>query len=241
MNEIQAFQNKLETLAPKLQQVYTGESGVNTLIRHTIANLNKNPKLMLCTKQSLYSAVMDAAKSGLNPDGREGVIKPYGKTATFEPMYHGLAKRSGWAHYKAFVVREKDEFEYEDTSDGPSYRFKKSLGDRGAFLAGVCWSIHNDGFKSMTVTNADVIEAIEKKAMQKNPVWKTSREAMWIKTVVKQHAKYQIHDDLSVLDELDEIEGEELDVTPKKSRLDILKEQASETVDTATGELICQE
>ena len=217
--------DKIELLRPKIGLVYTGEAGkIDTFIRHCIASLNKNPKILECNSSSIFMAVLDAARAGLNPDGVEGVIKPYGRTATFEPMYHGLAKRSGWEHYKAFVVRENDRFEYEDSSEGCSYKFSKARGDRGALEMAVCWARHKDGFESMTVVSQDVMQKIESDAKKRNKyVWEGHREAMWTKTAVKQHAKYQVHEDMNLITEIMEEDRKdaEIDITPESEAVEI--------------------
>lgn len=186
-------------IGEKLKQVWTGEGDVETFLVKAVNAIVSNDKLKQCSRPSLYLALLDAATSGLNVDGVEGALVPYGKTANFQPMFHGLAKRAKWQYYKVFVVREKDHWKYIDTNEGCQYEFAKARGDRGEFEMAVCFSIHHDGYKSITVIAQDVMKGIEDKAKSKNPVWKSNREAMWQKTAAKQHAKYQVFEDMSII------------------------------------------
>ncbi|XZE35434.1 recombinase RecT [Pirellulaceae bacterium SH501] len=79
-----------------------------------INQLNKNPKLALCTRQSFIGSVLDLAAIGLEPDGRRAHLIPYGRTCTYQLDYKGIAElvlRSGKvSHVAADVIRRGDIF-----------------------------------------------------------------------------------------------------------------------------------
>lgn len=239
LSPTQLLSTQIKTqIGEKISQLWTGQGDPEIFVVKAVNHIITSDKIKNCTKPSLYLAILDAARAGMNLDGVEGAIVPYGKTATFQPMYPGLAKRSGWKHYKAFVVRENDYFKYTDSNDGCSYEFSKARKDRGEFELAVCWSIDKDNFESMTVVSSDVMLQIENKAKQRNPVWRSNREAMWQKTAAKQHAKYQVFEDMSVIkaindDDINEFGQQEKEINPtmtkaEQTALEAAKEMESE-------------
>ena len=87
------------------------------MVRVALTALNKTPKLMNCSQQSLLSAIMTCAELGLEPDGRRVHLLPYGNECKLIVDYKGLAElamRSGIvSNIHADVVRENDIFVYD--------------------------------------------------------------------------------------------------------------------------------
>lgn len=79
--------------------------------------LRTNKALLRCDKASLTYALMQCARYGLDPDGTQAAIVPYGKTATFVPMYQGyveLMYRSGFIESVVFShIHENDHWSYD--------------------------------------------------------------------------------------------------------------------------------
>ena len=78
--------------------------------------INKNPKLLACTRESLMLAMLQSAALGLEPNGRDAHLIPYGDQCQFQLDYKGivqLVRRSGEiADIHCDVVRRGDFFEY---------------------------------------------------------------------------------------------------------------------------------
>ena len=78
--------------------------------------INKNPKLLECTRESLMLAMLTSAALGLEPNGRDAHLIPYGNQCQFQLDYKGivqLVRRSGEiADIHCDVVRRGDLFEY---------------------------------------------------------------------------------------------------------------------------------
>lgn len=82
-------------------------------------SIKQTPELLNCSPQSLFAALINSAKLGLNPDGLlgEAYLLPFGREVKLIVGYKGLislAYRSGEvASFDAQVVYEGDQFEYE--------------------------------------------------------------------------------------------------------------------------------
>lgn len=98
----------------KLLQILPSHMKPEFFVRVVINQLNKNPKLALCTRQSFIGSVLDLAAIGLEPDGRRAHLIPYGRTCTYQLDYKGIAElvlRSGKvSHVAADVIRRGDIF-----------------------------------------------------------------------------------------------------------------------------------
>ena len=87
------------------------------ILKVALTAINKTPKLLECTQESLMMSIMQAAELGLEPGGAlgEGYLVPYGNQCQFIPGYRGLialARRSGQIiSIEAHVVHEKDAFD----------------------------------------------------------------------------------------------------------------------------------
>ena len=87
------------------------------IMKVALTAINKTPKLLECSRESLLMSIMQAAELGLEPGGAlgEGYLVPYGNQCQFIPGYRGLislARRSGQIiSIEAHVVNEKDEFD----------------------------------------------------------------------------------------------------------------------------------
>src|SRR4029077_8172440 len=85
-------------------------------IRALVTAAQINPKLQACAWQSLWLEAMKACRDNLLPDGREGIILPFGDKATWIPMYQGLLKKfraSGQCKWiTADIVRRGETFEH---------------------------------------------------------------------------------------------------------------------------------
>ena len=89
---------------------------IDRFMRCLFTALQRTPKLADCSRESVYDSVIKSAQCGLNPDGYEAHLIPYGTKCTFIPDYKGMVKlalQSGQiSKFDAEVVCENDEFDY---------------------------------------------------------------------------------------------------------------------------------
>ena len=75
---------------------------------------SKNPALLACTPASFVVAMMDAARCGLEPNGKDAALVPYGQECQFQPMFQGMIKQAvhGGAAKKinARIIYANDKF-----------------------------------------------------------------------------------------------------------------------------------
>ena len=133
-NDLAVLETQLKPLVPSLAQALAGRFPVERLTRTVIVAAEKTPKLLQCTRQSLFNAAMSAAVLGLEVDGVTGqaFLIPYGTNAQLVIGYKGmntLGARSGYT-ITAGTVCESDEFDFEQGSRAfVHHKFK--LGNRG--------------------------------------------------------------------------------------------------------------
>jgi recombination protein RecT len=177
------------------------------LIRVAMTSIQRNPKLMDCTQQSLLGCIMTSAALGLEPDPFLGqaYFVPYWNTkkncyeAQFMPGYRGyiaLARRTGELQsVSSQVVYERDFFTLQ-------YGLTEKLdhvpadGDRGNIKGAYVIFRYKDGAYSFDYMTYADIKAIakrsktydEKKDEWTGP-WATDEGEMCKKTVIKRHAK----------------------------------------------------
>lgn len=92
-----AFQTQIKKAMPQAMSS-------DVLLRVSVTTIQKTPKLLECTRESLMQCVLECAQLGLLPDGILGqaYMVPYGKNATLQIGYRGiitLARRSGEVKY----------------------------------------------------------------------------------------------------------------------------------------------
>jgi recombination protein RecT len=147
-NEIVVFEQELKPLMPRFEQVLAGRMPAERLTRTVLVSCEKTPRLLQCSRQSLFNAAMTAAVLALEVDGvtGQGFIIPYdlkkdGLTAQFQLGYKGgntLGARSGYS-ITAGTVREDDlEWDYREGSSG-FVRHKRKLGSKAQIIA--FWSV----------------------------------------------------------------------------------------------------
>lgn len=116
--DLSYFRDSLMRMEDKLREALPKEITPQRMARLAMTALQKTPKLLNCTKPSVFGAIMTAAQLGLEPDGLlgQGYLVPYGSECKFIPGYKGyidLAHRSGQVvEYYAHAVREGDTFEW---------------------------------------------------------------------------------------------------------------------------------
>mgnify|MGYP000355561394 CR=1 FL=1 len=111
-NALVSFDSDMVKMRDQLSMVLPGHLPVDRMARTLRATLSANPRILQCNRNSLWRAVMSSALFGLEVDGRQSAIVPFGNQAQWIPMVNGLvtiAWNNGFV-VQGEVVRAKDEF-----------------------------------------------------------------------------------------------------------------------------------
>lgn len=204
----QTLNDLFESMKPAISQAIPKHMTPERLLRIATTSIRQNPKLKICTPQSLLGAVMQCAQLGLEPSilGHAYLIpyknkkKENGKEwwedeCQFQIGYKGLielARRTGQiSSIMAHGVYENDEFEYE-YGINDKLRHVPSDGDRGAITKYYAVAKFKDGGYAFMVMSKRDIE------IHRDKFSKTSKYGPWVdhfdemakKTVLKALMKY---------------------------------------------------
>lgn len=173
------------------------------------AALTSMGKLRNCDTNTIYTALMACARFGLAPDGVRAAIVPFGKTATFVPMYQGLIDvmhRSGKVRsIRADFIRANDLWEYTPTDPSPKDFFHKPRvelpkEERGDVLLAYAYAWMEGGSRSQVVllNRQDAIEirdlyskaySYAESTGKRDSAWHTHFDQQWAKSAVRRLAK----------------------------------------------------
>lgn len=166
------------------------------------------PKLHKCTNQSIMTSLLACARFGLEPDGRQAAIVPYGDTATFQPMYEGYIElmyrhpRVDSVHFG--WVRQNDQWDYTPTEPSPRDFFHKprvdlSEKERGPVILAYAFAWIDGRRSQVILLNREQAEGIRNKYSKaykqaesngkRDSAWHTDFDAMWAKSGVRRLVK----------------------------------------------------
>jgi recombination protein RecT len=167
--------------------------------RIVVTSIQRTPKLLDCTPQSLLAAVMLSAQLGLEPDGLRNMahLIPYGNKVQFIAGYMGLcdlALRSGKIRkIVPRIVYENDQFSFSyGVSENLVHNPELDTVKRGKPIAAyaVAWFREVNDYQ-FEVMDLDEIESIRNRSMaSRSGPWVTDWNAMAKKTVLRQLCKY---------------------------------------------------
>ncbi|MEV4974409.1 recombinase RecT [Streptomyces scopuliridis] len=173
------------------------------------AALTSMGKLRNCHTDTIYTALMACARFGLAPDGVRAAIVPFGKTATFVPMYQGLIDvmhRSGKVQsIRVDFIREQDVWDYTPTAPSPGDFFHKPRvelpkDDRGDVILAYAYAWMTGGGRSQVIllNRQDAIEirdlyskayAYGESTGKHDSAWHTNFDQQWAKSAIRRLAK----------------------------------------------------
>lgn len=174
-------------------------------IRIAILATTRQPKLLECTRSSLFNSLMTLSQFGLEPDGRRAHLIPFndkrlGVVCQLIIDWKGLAElamRSGIvANLHADVVHEGDLFDYSAgklRSHVPWFlrRDANKPNDRGDLFAAYAVAEFKDGSTKAEVMSVDDIEAIRARSRARDSgPWVTDWNEMAKKTVFRRLSKW---------------------------------------------------
>jgi recombination protein RecT len=198
-------------IQPALQGIVSPGIDAGRLIRVLLACVNRNDRLLECTKQSFVRAIMQAGELGLELGGSlgEAWLIPYKRSykddrgvwhtemeAQFQIGYQGLLTLSRRSPRVldtcARVVHEGDVF---DVDLGPRGRLIHKPCVRtnpGEMVAVYAYTLLDGGVEHIEPPMlVHEVEAIRKRSKQADSgPWVTDYEAMALKTVLRRHLKY---------------------------------------------------
>jgi recombination protein RecT len=198
MAEVQAFPIQLrqfvESKQTDLASTLPKQIDPERFLRVALLAVTKNKALWECSKESVFLAIMESARVGLQIDNKEAALIPYGGHAEFMPMVQGIIRlmlRSpGLTKVEARVVRDGDQFEYRYGLD-PQLEHKPIGGsDRPITHAyAVMWR-QGAGTTFEVVTREEIEQVRSSSRAPDSPAWKNWYGEMCRKVVLKRLAKY---------------------------------------------------
>lgn len=195
-----------EQMKPAIAQAIPKHLTPERLLRIATTSIRTNPKLKVCTPESLLGAVMQCAQLGLEPSilGHAYLIPYRNKNkesgqfvdeCQFQIGYKGLielARRTGQiSSIMAQAVYEKDEFEYE-YGINEKLKHVPADGDRGPVVRYYAYAKFKDGGYSFLVMSRSDIAAHRDKFSKSKAYgpWVDHFDEMAKKTVLKALMKY---------------------------------------------------
>ena len=186
----------LTATGPRIAQALPKHMSPDRMASIALTACSKTPELMNCTPESLMLALIQSSEFGLEPNGREAHLIPYGKICTFQMDYKGMVKlayQSPAVHsFMGRSVYENDEFEY-CYGLAPVLRHVPTTGERGKLkYAYAIAHLANGRSEFRVLLEEDIARAKATSASStgaKSP-WVKHTAAMWEKTAAKQLAKW---------------------------------------------------
>lgn len=185
---------------PRMAAVLPKHMDPERMMQLAISTMNKNPKLLNCTPESVLGCLMTASALGLEPNDVNGLgqayIIPYGRVATYISGYRGLYKlalNSGEIQsITVEAVYEGDEFEYRMGDDAHITHVPdlNAEHDYDKLICVYCITRFNNGGVQRNVMPKSEIEKRRNVSKAKNSgPWVEWTEEMAKKTVIRAAAK----------------------------------------------------
>lgn len=198
----QTLPEMLETVKPQIALALPKGFDPDRMVRAVLTAVQKTPKLLQCTPQSIVLSTLQAAQLGLDVDGFLGhaYLVPYwnkraGKNeAQLQIGYRGfisLARRSGEiSSISAEIVYENDIFSVSLGTERSIKHLPNPEGNRGDVIGAYAVVFYKDGFKDFEYMTKGQIEHIREGSKSKDDgPWVTHWEEMARKTPIRRLAK----------------------------------------------------
>lgn len=192
----------LEKSRGQIEKALPKHLTADRLLRVAMTSIQKTPKLMECSQQSLLACIMTCAQLGLEPDQFLGqaYLVPFRDTkkgvtvCTLIPGYRGyiaLARRSGDVEsVDARVVYENDHLELQYGLVPKLTHIPALKGPRGNPIGAYCLFNYRGGGSSFDFLTVEEIEHARSRSKAANDgPWVTDWGEMAKKTAIKRHAK----------------------------------------------------
>ena len=205
---IDTFKKELKLMEPNFRPLLPKNVKPEKFEALVIAAVSGNPKLLECSRESLWRACVQGAELGLslNPTMGEADILPVwnnrirGNEAQFRPRFKGLMKlamQSGEVtSIRTVIVHENDHFEVIEGLRRDLIH-KPALKNRGEMTHVYCvWTLKGVSEPQFEVLDREQVYKIRGRSSSKNKEgnvvgpWVTDEPEMWRKTVVRRASKY---------------------------------------------------
>lgn len=165
--------------------------------RVALTAINKNPKLVQCTQESLLACLLDCASLGIEPDGRRAHLIPYGDKCTLILDYKGIAelvRRSGEiSTLHCGIVYPSDDFDYA-FGTGQFLKHRPTINPREEKEKPLCVYSYvklKDGQEDFDVMAIADVEKVRRRSRSaNNGPWVTDFDEMAKKSVFRRHSKW---------------------------------------------------
>lgn len=163
------------------------------MVRVTCTAILKTPKLLGCRRESLLQALMICSQAGLEPDGRNAHLIPYGDQVQVIFDYKGLvalAERNGVECIYADRVCENDDFDAWVEEGEKKLRHKVNWRQQRGKAYAYYASCRRNGRLDWEVMTIDEVESIRKRSRASSAgPWVTDFDEMGKKTVLRRMSK----------------------------------------------------
>ena len=192
--ELEKFKGDISKMEGQFELVLPKEIPEEKFLRVVQTAVTNNPLLLTTSRASLFAAAMEAAESGLLPNGKESAIVPMGNKATFIPMVKGLIKKAyqipNVELVSAQVICEKDAFSFSVSEAGEKFTHTIEAVDRGDPVGVYAYCKFKSGEAIVEVMSEKEIEAVKGVSKQKSGPWTSAfSPEMWRKSALKRLIK----------------------------------------------------
>lgn len=167
-------------------------SAVRRIVAFMANAAMKTPQLYRCDSQSIMKVMLDCCTLGIEPNGRDAHVIPYGSTATLIIDYKGMItlamKSERIRSIRAEVVCENDDFEWHNGKVEHRINWKKP---RGEMCAAYAVATFKDGTDICSVLTKDEVDAIRRRSRSGNSgPWVTDYNEMAKKSCCRRLSKF---------------------------------------------------
>jgi recombination protein RecT len=195
----------IEQYKPELALVAASHVRVDTFARLAVGVLRQDPKLAAAAQAnpgSLMSALMTAARLGLEPGTEQFYLRPIRRKGKVEVQgivgYQGIVEliynAGASSSVVVEVVRAGDEFNYVPGLHERPVHKVDWFGDRGDLVGVYAYAVMQGGATSKVVvlgrTHINRAKAKSDGVDSEYSPWRTDEEAMWLKTAARRLGKW---------------------------------------------------
>jgi len=189
----------------QIKNFFSDEKQAMKFLSSVMSSVQKMPKLLECEQMSVINSFMTMAQLGLMPSdiSGEAYVLPYNKgnsglVAQFQLGYQGLITlfyRAGVQGIRSEIVREHDEFSYENGVIRHKIDIFKSNAERGLPIGAYAIGLVNGVEIAKAMNKKDIMDMgknFSKSFSTSFTPWKEANDPelwMWKKTVLKQLGK----------------------------------------------------